>query len=120
MDKGETPLSKLAEHYLITCRTEGKTASTLRGYREKLGRFIRWCDGTRLEEFSVHLAREYIPYLQTAPKYEGDPFRRSNGECMSAVNLRRALLGVRRAPPSTLARKLYRRAVLGQRRATYS
>ena len=58
-DKGEIPLSRLAEQYLITCRTEGKTASTLRGCREKLGRLIRWCDGTRLGEFSVDLAREY-------------------------------------------------------------
>lgn len=27
MDKDDILLSKLAEHYLITCRTEGKTAS---------------------------------------------------------------------------------------------
>ena len=45
MDKDDIRLPKLAEHYLITCRTEGKTASTLRGYREKLGRFVRWSDG---------------------------------------------------------------------------
>ena len=57
MDKDEIQLSKLAEHYLITCRTEGKTASTLCGYREKLGRFVRWADGAQLGEFSVELAR---------------------------------------------------------------
>ena len=62
MAKNDIRLSKLAEHYVITCRTEGKTASTLRGYREKLGRFIRWCDGTCLREFSVELAREYISH----------------------------------------------------------
>ena len=48
-DKGEIQLSKLAEHYLITCRTGGKTASTLGGYGEKLGRFVRWSDGAALE-----------------------------------------------------------------------
>jgi hypothetical protein len=53
MDKGHMPLSKLAEQYFITCHTEGKTPSTIRGYQEKLGRFIRWCDGTCLADFSV-------------------------------------------------------------------
>ena len=72
----------------ITCTAEGKTPSTLRGYREKLGRFIRWCDETCLGEFSVELVREYISYLQTAPKYEGHPFHESNGEHMSAANVR--------------------------------
>lgn len=41
MVKNNIRVSKLAEHYLITCRLEGKTASTLRGYEEKLGRFVR-------------------------------------------------------------------------------
>ena len=87
MDKSQIPLSRLAEQYFITCHAEGKTPSTLRGYREKLGRFIYWCDGTRLGEFSVVLVREYISYLQTAPKYEGHPFHESNGEHMSAANV---------------------------------
>ncbi len=60
MDKSQTPLYRLAEQYLITCITEGKTPLTLRGYREKLGRFIRWCGKTCLDEFSVELIREYI------------------------------------------------------------
>lgn len=34
MDKSELPLVKLVEQYLITCRTEGKTPLTQRGYRE--------------------------------------------------------------------------------------
>jgi hypothetical protein len=87
MDKGEIQLSKLAEHYLITCRTEGKTASTFCGHRQKLGRFVRGADGARLGEFSVELAREYISYLQSIPKYEDDPRRSPNGELMSAANV---------------------------------
>jgi site-specific recombinase XerD len=67
MDKNEIPLARLTEQYLTTCRTEGKTASTLRGYTEKLGRFIRWWEDARLADFSVELAREYIAYLQVAP-----------------------------------------------------
>ena len=31
MDKDEIQISNLAEHYLITCRTEDKTVPTLRG-----------------------------------------------------------------------------------------
>ena len=74
--------------YLITCRTEGKTASTLRGYREKLGRFVRWSDGACLGDLSVELARDYISYLQSTLKYEGQPDRISEGQHMSAANVR--------------------------------
>lgn len=88
MDKRSTPVSRIAEQYLITCRTEGKTFSTLRGYKEKLGRFVRWRPETTLGDFSVELVREYISYLQTVPKYCGDPYRQPNGASMSAANVR--------------------------------
>ena len=79
MNRSEIPLVRLTEQYLITCRTEGKTLSTLRGYTEKLGRFIRWWDEACLADFSVELVREYILYLQAAPKYENHPFHESHG-----------------------------------------
>ena len=41
MDKSHIRLSTLADHYLTTCRADGKTAATLRGYEEKLAKFIR-------------------------------------------------------------------------------
>jgi len=88
MDKSQIPLSRLADQYLITCSTEGKTPATLRGYREKLGRFIRWCDEACMADFSVELVREYIAYLQAAPKYENHPFHQSHGAHMSAANVR--------------------------------
>ena len=87
MEKNDIPLAKLAEHYFITCHTEGKTPSTIRGYREKLGRFIRWCEDTCLGDLPVELAREYIAYLKSASKYENRPFHKSNGERMSAANV---------------------------------
>lgn len=96
MNKSQIPFSRLAEQYLITCTTEGKTPATLRGYREKLGRFIRWCNGACLADFSVELAREYIAYLQSAPEYENHPFHQSNGAHMSAANVRNHV----RVPPS--------------------
>lgn len=39
VNKSNTPLSRIADLYFTTCQIEGKTAKTLRGYREKLGRF---------------------------------------------------------------------------------
>ena len=38
MDKNDIPISSLVDQYLITCRTEGKTLATRRGYHEKLRR----------------------------------------------------------------------------------
>ena len=88
MEKNQIPLFKLAEHYFTTCATEGKTLSTLRGYREKLGRFMRWADDSSLRDLSVKLVREYISYLQAVPKYQGHPFHTANGDHMSAANVR--------------------------------
>lgn len=60
MNKESIPLERLAQHYITTCRTEGKTPSTLRGYTEKLGRFIRWRENGTLGEFSIELFRESV------------------------------------------------------------
>jgi integrase/recombinase XerC/integrase/recombinase XerD len=73
LDKRTIPLAEIAEHYLSTCRVEGKTASTLRGYREKLSRFVRWFDGP-LGDFSIETIRDYIATLQGARKWDGHPF----------------------------------------------
>ena len=88
MIKSRFPLLTLAEHYLTTCRTEGKTGPTIRGYTEKLGRFVRWSDGATLDDLSIYLARDYISYLQNVPKWEGHPFSKPNGDKMSAANVR--------------------------------
>ena len=87
MDKSQIPLAKLAEQYYMTCRAEGLTADTLRGYEEKLSRLVRWCDEGTLDEFSVELIREYIAYLQSAPKYEGLHYQRADDVHMSAANV---------------------------------
>lgn len=87
MDKSHMPLSRLADQYFITCHTEGRTPATLRGYREKLGRFVRWGEEACLADFSVELAREYISYLQSVPKFENHPYHRSDGSLMSAANV---------------------------------
>ena len=99
MDKSQIPLSRLDEQYFITCHTEGKPTSTLRGYREKLGRFIYWCDGACLGEFSVVLVREYVLCLQTAPKYEGHKIHESNGEHMSLQVCKTMSVSLEPSPP---------------------
>ena len=91
MDKDGISFATLTNHYLITCATEGKTPSTLRGYREKLNRFVRWIEGETLADFGVPLIREYTRYLQAAPKYDGHPFHEGDGEHMSASTLRNHL-----------------------------
>ena len=57
MDKKEIQLAWRAEHYVTTCGTEGKTAATIRGYREQFDKFNLWNDGVRLSGFAVELAR---------------------------------------------------------------
>lgn len=88
MDKNHIPIPSLVEQYLITCRTEGKTPATLRGYQEKLRRFLKWCEDATLADFSVEMVREYISYLQSARKYEGHPFNPVQQTPMSAANIR--------------------------------
>ena len=70
MDKNHIPLPKLADQYFITCHTEGKTPSTVRGYRKKLGRLVRWVEAATLSDLSVEVTKEYISYLKSAPKYD--------------------------------------------------
>ena len=59
----------------------------LRGYREALGRFVRRVEDATLSDFLVELAREYISYLKSAPKFENHPFHNSNGDHLSAANV---------------------------------
>jgi site-specific recombinase XerD len=70
--KATTPLATLADLYLTTCRTEGKTAKTLRGYAEKLGRYVRWLDGD-LSDFTLVSVRAYLAMRQQEPKWRGHP-----------------------------------------------
>ncbi len=52
--------NSLVDQYILTCRTEGKTFSTIRGYREKLRRFLGWGEAAKLGDFTVEMVRDYI------------------------------------------------------------
>jgi integrase/recombinase XerC/integrase/recombinase XerD len=80
-------MERLAEEYLLVCRTEGKSHKTLRGYREKLGRFCRWLNGN-LGDFTLQSVRSYVNQLQRARKYEGHPYSPVQDEGLSSVTIK--------------------------------
>lgn len=87
VDKAQIPLDRLVEEYLLVCRTEGKSPKTLRGYREKLGRFCRWLNGN-LGDFTLQAVRTYIGELQGARKYEGHPYSPVQDAGLSSVTIK--------------------------------
>jgi site-specific recombinase XerD len=87
MDWGRIPLERLVAEYLLVCRTEGKTPKTLRGYREKLGRFCRWLNGS-LDDFTLGVVRVHIGELQSARKYEDHPYTPAGEEGLAAITVK--------------------------------
>ena len=87
LDKTQILLERLVEEYLLVCRSEGKSAKTIRGYREKLGRFCRRLNGN-LGEFTLHTVRTYVSELQKARKYEGHPYSPVRDEGLSNVTIK--------------------------------
>lgn len=68
MDKTDVSLATLVEEYLFTCRLEGKIPKTVRGYREKLNRYVNTVGGV-LADFNLHTAGAYKDSLQKAKKF---------------------------------------------------
>ena len=87
VDKSKIGLDRLVEEYLLVCRTEGKSPKTLRGYREKLGRFCRWLDGN-LSDFTLQALRTYTGELQNAKKYTDHPYHPAQQERLSSVTIK--------------------------------
>ncbi len=106
MDKKNILLSSLANQYIVTCRTEGKTPKTLRGYGEKLRRFLGWGVGATLDDFTVEMVREFISHLQTTRKYEAHPLNPTQDNFLSQAAVRNHVR-VLRSFSSWLYRELY-------------
>jgi len=87
MDKSTISLITLIEEYITTCRLEGKSPKTIRGYREKLLRFVREVGGT-LANFSLPMVRAYIGSLQEARRFEGHTWHLVTNERLSAMTVR--------------------------------
>jgi site-specific recombinase XerD len=106
MGKSHIPTSSLVDQYILTCRTEGKTFSTIRGYREKLRRFLGWGEAAKLGDFTVEMVRDYISHLQSAHKFEGHPFNPTQAKLLSQAAVRNLVI-VLRSFSSRLDRELY-------------
>ena len=104
--KSHIPTSSLVDQYILTCRTEGKTFSTIRGYREKLRRFLGWGEAAKLGDFTVEMVRDYISHLQSAHKFEGHPFNPTQAKLLSQAAVRNLVI-VLRSFSSRLDRELY-------------
>ncbi len=89
MDKSTIPLKAVIDEYLAVCRTEGKTPTTLRGYKMELQRFNRWLgDEAPLGDLNLQSARAYIESQQGQPKYLNHPFHDPQGTVISAQTLK--------------------------------
>lgn len=78
MDRSTLPLAQVSQHYFTSLRTEGKTPNTLRGYKEKLGRFVRWLNGT-VADVTLERSREFVAHLQACEKWSGIAFMPQTG-----------------------------------------
>ncbi len=94
MDKSQLSLRALAEQYLVTCQTEGKSPKTLRGYKEKLSRFVRWLEGP-LAGFTLEAVRRYVIHLQAAQKWDGHPFTPKTGDRLSPTSVRNHVVAIK-------------------------
>ena len=56
MDKASIPISTLIDRYLSSCRSAGMSSKTIRGYNEKLRRYVRVVGGT-LGDFMLEAVR---------------------------------------------------------------
>ena len=59
----------------------------MRRYRDKLGSFVGWLEGTTLSDFTVQLAPEYTSYLKCAPKLAIHPLYNRNCAHMSSAHV---------------------------------
>ena len=71
IDKSQTDLSVLLQHFEVHNKTEGKSPRTVGWYNEVLGMFIRWLreDGssTAIGDIDEYTVRRFILYVQEKP-----------------------------------------------------
>lgn len=87
MDKASIPIETLVERYLSACHSAGMTPKTLRGYNEKLRRYMRVVGGT-LDDFTLDTVREHLSSLQKARKWDGHPYVPSTQDTLSMTTIR--------------------------------
>lgn len=93
MDKSGTSLEALFDSYALYNRSEGRAASTIAWYAEKLRGFQRWLEEhgypTDLAGFTTDRVREYALYLQAKDeKFERNPFTPTRQQKLSGHTIR--------------------------------
>ena len=87
MEKTSIPIGTLVDRYLSACRSAGMSPKTIRGYNEKLGRYVRVAGGT-LGDFNIDTVRQHLYALQQAHKWEGHPHMPLTDEILSPTTIR--------------------------------
>lgn len=87
MEKTSIPIGTLVDRYLSACRSASMSPKTIRGYNEKLGRYVRLVGGT-LGDFNVDTVRQHLFSLQKARKWEGHPHMPPTEEILSPTTIR--------------------------------
>jgi hypothetical protein len=87
VEKASIPIAILVGRYLSACRSAGMSPKTIRGYNEKLKRYIRVV-GETLGGFTLDRVRQYLAALQQAKKCEGHPYIPSAQETLSTTSIR--------------------------------
>lgn len=86
MEKTSIPIATLVDRYLSACRSASMSAKTIRGYNEKLGRYVRVVGGT-LGDFTIETMRQHLYSLQKAHKWEGHPHMPPTDDILSPTTI---------------------------------
>jgi len=87
VEKASIPIATLVDRYLSCCQSAGMSPKTIRGYNEKLQRYVRMVGGT-LGDFTLETVRQHLSNLQKAKKWEGHPWIFPKEETLSTTTIR--------------------------------
>jgi site-specific recombinase XerD len=87
LDKASIDIKVLVDHYISACRSAGFSDKTIRGYNEKLGRYVRQVGGT-LGDFTLDRVREHLTSLKDAKKWSTHPGIPTKKKSLSPTTVR--------------------------------
>jgi len=112
MDKSNTDLSVLKQHYEVHNRTEGKSPRSVGWYNEVLGLFMRWLgeDGssTAIGDIDENTVRRFILHIQEKPGIKGHASTHTVANRVRALKAFFAWLGKKGYTVGDLLRELTR------------
>lgn len=87
VDKASIPIETLVDRYLSACRSASMSPKTIRGYNEKLRRYVRMVGGN-LGDFTLETVRQHLENLQNSKKYDNHPFTPAKDVKLSTTTVR--------------------------------